>query len=150
YSLVIQPLPWLRIHPGTLPSMVAVQMTRVFPISIRHEPSAVRINSGVRVRARIWSSERLSERKIILFSLLAQAPSGCGPWFGWCERCTTMPMVGKGNLTHKLIVVHSAERLTICAPCAGPSLTPAGLTAMAMVHHPVFNFRGRDRRAPHL
>ena len=46
YSLVTQPLPLLRKNCGTVSSMVAVQMTRVLPSSIRHEPSAVEMKSG--------------------------------------------------------------------------------------------------------
>src|SRR4051812_36124600 len=64
YSLVIQPLPELRIQWGTDSSMEAVQMTRVLPISMRQEPSEVRMKSGVIFTGRIWSAERLSERKI--------------------------------------------------------------------------------------
>src|SRR3954447_9378213 len=44
--------------------MDAVQMTRVLPISMRQEPSEVRMKSGVILTGRIWSAERLSERKI--------------------------------------------------------------------------------------
>ena len=62
YSLVIQPLPWLRIQPGTVSSIEQVQITRVLPISIRHEPSAVRTKSRMIFAARIWSRARLSER----------------------------------------------------------------------------------------
>jgi hypothetical protein len=62
YSLVTHPLPEFRIQLGTLSSMDDVQITRVLPISIRHEPSAVDMNSGVMLTGRIWSSARLSER----------------------------------------------------------------------------------------
>ena len=62
YSLVTQPLPLLRRNCGTVSSMVAVQMTRVLPSSIRHEPSAVEMKSGTMFTGRIWSGERLSER----------------------------------------------------------------------------------------
>ena len=65
YSAVTQPLPLLRKNCGTESSMVAVQMTRVLPSSIRHEPSAVEMKSGMMFTGRIWSAERLSERKII-------------------------------------------------------------------------------------
>ena len=48
YSLEIQPLPVLRMNEGTVSSIEAVQMTRVLPTSIRTEPSAVVMKSGVR------------------------------------------------------------------------------------------------------
>ena len=41
YSAVTQPFPELRRNGGTVSSMEAVQSTRVFPISISTEPSAV-------------------------------------------------------------------------------------------------------------
>jgi hypothetical protein len=41
YSAVTQPRPELRIQPGTPVSMVALQRTRVLPVSMRTEPSAV-------------------------------------------------------------------------------------------------------------
>ena len=41
YSAVTQPLPLLRRNCGTVSSIVAVQMTRVLPTSMRQEPSAV-------------------------------------------------------------------------------------------------------------
>ena len=47
YSLEIQPLPELRMNCGTVSSIEAVQMTRVLPTSIRTEPSAVEMKSGV-------------------------------------------------------------------------------------------------------
>ena len=40
YSAVTHPVPLPRIHGGTRPSTVAVQMTRVSPVSIRADPSA--------------------------------------------------------------------------------------------------------------
>jgi hypothetical protein len=63
YSAVIQPLPVPFIKPGTLSSMDAVHITRVLPTSIRAEPSAVEINSGMMLTGRICSGIRLSERK---------------------------------------------------------------------------------------
>ena len=62
YSLEIHPLPALRMNWGTVSSIEAVQMTRVFPTSIKTEPSAVEMKSGVRTTGRSWSGERLSER----------------------------------------------------------------------------------------
>ena len=47
-------------------SIVAVQMTRVLPSSIRHEPSAVEMKSGTMFTGRICSGARLSERKTML------------------------------------------------------------------------------------
>jgi hypothetical protein len=41
YSAVIQPLPLLRRKGGTRSSNFAVHITRVLPISIKTEPSAV-------------------------------------------------------------------------------------------------------------
>ena len=66
YSLVIQPLPELRIQEGTASSTDAVQITRVLPTSISTEPSAVEMYSGTRFTGRIWSGVRLSERKNML------------------------------------------------------------------------------------
>jgi hypothetical protein len=40
YSAVTQPLPVLRRNGGTLSSMLAVQITLVWPTSISTEPSA--------------------------------------------------------------------------------------------------------------
>src|SRR6516225_11171766 len=44
-------------------STEAVQITRVLPTSIRHEPSAVETNSGTMLTGRNCSGARLSERK---------------------------------------------------------------------------------------
>ena len=63
YSAVIHPFPDPFIKAGTVSSMEAVQITRVLPISISAEPSAVGIKSGTMFTGRIWSGERLSERK---------------------------------------------------------------------------------------
>src|SRR6185437_2599395 len=63
YSAVIPPLPEPFIKPGTLSSIDAVQITRVLPISISAEPSAVEIKSGTMFTGRICSGTRLSERK---------------------------------------------------------------------------------------
>ncbi len=63
YSAVIHPLPEPFIKPGTVSSIEAVQITRVLPISISAEPSAVEINSGTMLTGRICSGVRLSERK---------------------------------------------------------------------------------------
>ena len=47
YSPVTQPLPWPFRNDGTPSSTVAVQITRVLPISISTLPSALVIKSGV-------------------------------------------------------------------------------------------------------
>src|SRR5438552_13142340 len=65
YSEVIQPLPLLRRNCGTVSSTDAVQITRVLPISMSTEPSAVEMKSGTMFTGRIWSGARLSERKTI-------------------------------------------------------------------------------------
>src|ERR1035438_5132260 len=65
YSPEIHPLPELRRNTGTDSSTDAVQMTRVLPISIKAEPSAVEMKSGMMLTGRIWSGARLSLRKII-------------------------------------------------------------------------------------
>src|ERR1043166_7798358 len=70
YSAVIHPLPVPFIKPGTLSSMEAVQITRVFPTSISAEPSAVEMNSGMIFTGRICSGCRLSERKNVSLFLL--------------------------------------------------------------------------------
>src|SRR5712664_373663 len=64
YSPVTQPLPWPFINDGTPSSTVAVQITRVLPISISTLPSALVIKSGVIFTGRIWSWARPSLRKI--------------------------------------------------------------------------------------
>src|SRR5205814_9897627 len=63
YSAVIHPFPVLRKKLGTVSSIEAVQITRVCPTSIKVEPSAVEMNSGVIRTVRIWSALRLSIRK---------------------------------------------------------------------------------------
>ena len=63
YSAVIQPLPAPFRKPGTDSSMEAVQITRVLPISISAEPSAVEMKSGMMLTGRTCSGVRLSERK---------------------------------------------------------------------------------------
>ena len=65
YSLEIHPLPEFRINAGTVSSIDAVQIMRVFPTSISTEPSAVVMKSGVIETGRNWSTERLSDRKNI-------------------------------------------------------------------------------------
>src|SRR5215813_8355375 len=65
YSAVIQPLPEPFRNEGTVSSIEAVQITRVFPTSIRADPSAVETKSGVMFTGRICSAARLSERKIM-------------------------------------------------------------------------------------
>jgi hypothetical protein len=40
YSAVTQPFPELRRNGGTRSSTLAVQITRVRPVSTRHDPSA--------------------------------------------------------------------------------------------------------------
>src|ERR1039458_9666026 len=65
YSPEIHPLPELRRNTGTVSSTDAVQMTRVLPISISAEPSAVEMKSGMMLTGRICSGARLSLRKII-------------------------------------------------------------------------------------
>jgi len=62
YSLVIQPLPRPLMNFGTDSSTLAVQMTRVLPTSMRTEPSAVEIKSGIILTGRICSGVRLSDR----------------------------------------------------------------------------------------
>src|SRR6266403_1924865 len=64
YSPVTQPLPWPFINDGTPSSTVAVQITRVLPISISTLPSALVIKSGVIFTGRIWSWARPSLRKV--------------------------------------------------------------------------------------
>ncbi len=50
------------MNTGTVSSIDAVQITRVFPTSISTDPSAVVMKSGTIETGRSWSSERLSER----------------------------------------------------------------------------------------
>src|SRR5882762_9732993 len=64
YSPVTQPLPWPFINDGTPSSTVAVQITRVLPISISTLPSALVIKSGVIFTGRSWSWARPSLRKV--------------------------------------------------------------------------------------
>ena len=81
YSAVIHPLPVPFMKPGTLSSMEAVQMTRVFPTSISAEPSAVEMNSGMMFTGRIWSGWRLSERKnvsLLFFNVYQLNVFDCG------------------------------------------------------------------------
>src|SRR5687767_10591881 len=65
YSAVTQPLPLLRRNGGTLSSMLALQMTRVFPTSISTDPSAWIVKSGVMVVRRSSSGERSFRRLFI-------------------------------------------------------------------------------------
>src|SRR6267154_37964 len=60
YSAVIQPppTPCSFIHLGTDGSMVAAQMTWVFPVAIKTDPSAFGAISAVNRRGRSWSFER--------------------------------------------------------------------------------------------
>jgi hypothetical protein len=58
YSAVTQPLPRPRIQRGTSSWIEAVQMTRVSPIEISAEPSAVRTNPGSIVTGRISAGDR--------------------------------------------------------------------------------------------
>ena len=62
YSAVTQPRPRPAIQRGTSSSTVAVQMTRVPPISIRAEPVAVRMKPGVIVTGRSSAAARPSLR----------------------------------------------------------------------------------------
>jgi len=63
YSAVTQPRPELRIQPGTPGSMVALHSTRVWPTSIRTEPSAVATKPGVRRRGRAaWAARPLPRK----------------------------------------------------------------------------------------
>src|SRR3979490_1824288 len=64
YSPVTQPFPWPFRNEGTPSSTVAVQITRVLPISISTLPSALVIKSGVIFTGRIWSWARPSLRKV--------------------------------------------------------------------------------------
>jgi len=52
YSPVTQPFPWPFKNEGTPSSTVAVQMTRVLPISISTLPSALVMKSGVNFTGR--------------------------------------------------------------------------------------------------
>ena len=63
YSPVTQPLPLPLRNEGTPASTVAVQITRVWPTSIRTLPSATGTKSGVKLTGRIWSGARPSFRK---------------------------------------------------------------------------------------
>ena len=58
YSAVTHPLPRPCIQRGTESSTVAVQMTFVSPISMRHEPSAYGMKPGTIVTGRNRSSVR--------------------------------------------------------------------------------------------
>ena len=51
-ALEIHPVPLLRRNWGTLSSTEAVQITRVLPTSMRAEPSAVEMKSGVMLTGR--------------------------------------------------------------------------------------------------
>src|SRR5262249_43320643 len=62
YSAVTQPLPVLRRKGGTRSSMLAAQMTRVRPTSMRTEPSACVRKPGVIVVGRSSFAERPSVR----------------------------------------------------------------------------------------
>src|ERR1700675_2078144 len=76
YSAVTHPLPSPFKHEGTPSSTVAVQITRVLPISISTLPSALVIKSGVIFTGRNWSWARPSLRKFpprdMDFSLTAE------------------------------------------------------------------------------
>src|ERR1700730_4989604 len=91
YSAVTQPLPPLRIHPGTPFSTLVLQSTRVWPSSIRMEPSAVGTNPGVSLRGRIASSARESERRNVSVTVAIL--------FGRC-RCISLRMSGAVKLTN--------------------------------------------------
>lgn len=63
YSAVTHPEPRPAIQRGTESSMVAVQMTLVSPISIKHDPSAYGMNPGVRRTARSSAASLPSDLK---------------------------------------------------------------------------------------
>lgn len=63
YSAVTHPRPVLRSHAGTPCSMVALQRTRVWPMSMRTDPSGMEAYPGVRRTGRIWSNWRPEGRK---------------------------------------------------------------------------------------
>jgi hypothetical protein len=67
YSAVTQPLPVPRRNAGTLSSTVAAHNTRVLPVSINTDPSAVTRKSGVIFVVRSWSVARPST--LMFFSL---------------------------------------------------------------------------------
>src|SRR5690606_39682167 len=72
YSAVPQPLPELRIQPGTRSSRLAVQSTWVSPNLTRHEPSACLEKPRSKEIARISSGWRLDGRMIsgpVLFNV---------------------------------------------------------------------------------
>src|SRR5262245_3860310 len=71
YSAVTQPFPEFRRNGGTDSSTDAVHNTRVFPISISADPSAVRRYAGVTFRGRIWSGDRWSIRIRLVFPISA-------------------------------------------------------------------------------
>ena len=62
YSAVTQPLPELRIQPGTFSSRLAVHSTCVSPNLTRHEPSACFDTLRSKEMARISSNWRLEGR----------------------------------------------------------------------------------------
>src|SRR5580698_5896395 len=68
YSAVTQPFPEPRRNPGTDSSIDAAHSTRVLPISISTEPSAVSRYSVVIVTGRIWPGSRWSTLISLHFS----------------------------------------------------------------------------------
>src|SRR5688572_2059958 len=68
YSAVNQPCPWFRKNGGTRSSSDAEQTTRVFPISIRTEPSAYGRKPGVMHTRRNSSGARPSVRAKLIVS----------------------------------------------------------------------------------
>ncbi len=77
YSAVTQPRPELRIQLGTPVSMVALQRTRVLPLSMSTEPSAVATNPGVKRTGRRASAARPSGRKTWLGAAVEDAAEDC-------------------------------------------------------------------------
>ena len=84
YSPVTQPLPEPFRNCGTPSSTVAVQITRVRPISISTLPSAVGMKSGVSLTGRIWSAVRPSVRNI---PPVGKSGMTLDQFDGWVRRC---------------------------------------------------------------
>src|ERR687891_1299620 len=80
YSAVAQPRPWPDIQRGTSSSTLAVQITRVPPASMRHEPLAVRTKPGTMLMSRRSPGERPSLRR----SLMRRPSPGGGPLAASC------------------------------------------------------------------
>ena len=66
YSAVSHPIPAFSRNPGTLSSTLAVQMTRVCPHEMRHEPGAEGINPGRIVIGRASFQARSFKRFVMI------------------------------------------------------------------------------------